>query len=50
MMNGIVYTTAGTRRSVIAVDARTGERIWAHSMREGKRMAVGIVNDLISRA
>ena len=29
----------GTRRSVIALDARTGELIWAHSMREGKRAA-----------
>ena len=40
MVNGVLYTTAGTRRSVIALDARTGELIWAHSMREGKRAAV----------
>jgi glucose dehydrogenase len=40
MVNGVLYTTGGTRRSVIALDARTGELIWAHSMREGKRAAV----------
>jgi quinoprotein glucose dehydrogenase len=40
MVKGVLYTTAGTRRSVIALDAKTGELIWAHSMREGKRAAV----------
>jgi quinoprotein glucose dehydrogenase len=40
MINGVLYTTAGTRRSVIALDGKTGELIWAHSMREGKRAAV----------
>src|SRR6202049_759431 len=40
MVNGMLYTTGGTRRSVIALDAKTGELIWAHSMREGKRAAV----------
>ena len=39
MINGVVYTTAGTRRSVIALDAATGELIWVHSMREGERAA-----------
>src|SRR6058998_1018372 len=39
MVKGVLYTTAGTRRSVIAVDAKTGELIWAHSLREGKRAA-----------
>src|SRR5262249_23873535 len=28
------------RRSVIALDAKTGELIWAHSLREGRRAAV----------
>ena len=37
MVKGVLYTTAGTRRSVIALDARTGELIWSHSLREGKR-------------
>ena len=40
MVKGVLYTTAGTRRSVIALDGRTGELIWSHSLREGKRAAV----------
>src|SRR5262245_53303845 len=40
MVKGVLYTTAGTRRSVIALDAKTGELLWAHSLREGKRAAV----------
>ena len=40
MVNGVLYTTGGTRRSVIALDAKTGELIWAHSFREGQRAAV----------
>ncbi len=40
MIKGVLYTTAGTRRSVIALDAKTGELIWSHSLREGKRAAV----------
>jgi quinoprotein glucose dehydrogenase len=39
MVKGVLYTTAGTRRSVIALDAKTGELIWSHSLREGKRAA-----------
>ncbi len=39
-VNGVLYTTAGTRRSVIALDGKTGELIWSHSMREGRRAAV----------
>jgi quinoprotein glucose dehydrogenase len=40
MVNGMIYTTGGTRRSVVALDAKTGEISWVHSMREGKRAAV----------
>jgi quinoprotein glucose dehydrogenase len=40
MVKGVLYTTGGTRRSVIALDAKTGELIWGHSLREGKRAAV----------
>jgi len=39
-IRGVLYTTAGTRRDVIALDGRTGEIIWVHSMREGRRAAV----------
>lgn len=40
MAGGVVYATAGTRRSVVALDAKTGELIWAHSLREGQRAAI----------
>jgi glucose dehydrogenase len=39
-INGVLYTTGGTRRSVIALDGKTGELMWAHSLREGKRAAI----------
>jgi quinoprotein glucose dehydrogenase len=39
MVKGVVYTTAGTRRSVVALDAATGELIWVHGEREGARSA-----------
>jgi quinoprotein glucose dehydrogenase len=39
-IKGILYTTGGTRRSVVALDGRTGEVIWTHSLREGRRAAV----------
>src|SRR5215510_5330571 len=37
MVNGVLYATAGTRRSIVALDARNGELIWSQSLREGKR-------------
>jgi quinoprotein glucose dehydrogenase len=37
MVDGIVYTTAGSRRAVGALDAGTGELLWMHSENEGKR-------------
>jgi quinoprotein glucose dehydrogenase len=40
MVRGTLYTTGGTRRSVISLDGRTGELNWAHSLREGRRAAV----------
>jgi len=39
-IKGVLYTTGGTRRSVIALDGKTGEVLWTHSLREGKRAAV----------
>ena len=39
MVNGVLYTTAGTRRSVVALDAATGELMWVHGEREGARSA-----------
>ena len=40
MVKGMLYTTGGTRRSVVSLDGRTGEVNWVHSMREGRRAAV----------
>ena len=40
MVKGVLYTTAGTRRSVIALDGKTGEQIWTYRLLEGKRAAV----------
>ena len=37
MVGGVVYSTAGTRRAVVALDAGTGELLWMHSENEGKR-------------
>jgi quinoprotein glucose dehydrogenase len=39
MVKGVLYTTGGTRRSAIALDAATGELMWSHSEREGARSA-----------
>jgi len=39
MVNGILYSTAGTRRAVVALDATTGEMRWMHSEREDRRGA-----------
>jgi quinoprotein glucose dehydrogenase len=38
-IGGVVYTTAGSRRGVIALDAVTGELLWVHGEREGARGA-----------
>ena len=37
MVNGTLYTTAGSRRAVVALDPATGEMLWMHSEREGAR-------------
>ena len=39
MVNGVLYSTAGTRRAVVALDAATGELLWMHSENEGQRGA-----------
>ena len=40
MVKGVLYTTAGTRRSVVALDPKTGELMWVYSLREGQRAAI----------
>src|SRR5262245_61414612 len=37
MVNGVLYSTGGTRRAVVALDAATGELLWTHAEREGPR-------------
>ena len=37
MVGGVLYTTGGTRRSVVALDAATGEMLWMYSLNERKR-------------
>jgi quinoprotein glucose dehydrogenase len=39
MVDGVLYATGGTRRSVVALDAKTGEQLWLHAEREGDRAA-----------
>src|SRR5262245_28482442 len=37
MARGVLYSTGGTRRAVVALNAATGELKWIHSEDEGKR-------------
>lgn len=37
MVNGVIFTTAGTRRAVVAADPATGELLWIHRLDEGAR-------------
>jgi quinoprotein glucose dehydrogenase len=39
MVNRVLYTTAGSRRAVVAIDPTTGEQLWMHSENEGARGA-----------
>ena len=37
MADGVLYTTAGVRRNVVAIDAATGETLWMYRLDEGSR-------------
>ena len=37
MAGGVVYTVAGARRDVVALDASNGEMLWMHTEKEGAR-------------
>src|ERR1700739_960482 len=39
MVHGVLYSTGGSRRAVVALDAATGELLWMHSENEGERGA-----------
>ena len=36
-VNGVLYTIAGIRRDVVAVDGATGETLWMYRLNEGDR-------------
>ena len=37
MVGGVLYSTAGSRRAVVALDAATGELLWVYRHDEGAR-------------
>ena len=37
MADGVLYTSAGIRRNVVAIDATTGETLWMYRLDEGAR-------------
>src|SRR5690606_41653621 len=37
MVDGVLYTTAGRRRDVVAIDPVTGETLWMFRLDEGAR-------------
>jgi len=37
MVNGTLYTTAGTARSIVALNPGTGQMLWMYQLDEGKR-------------
>ena len=37
VVDGVLYSTAGSRRDVVALDATTGEQLWIHREDEGQR-------------
>ena len=37
MVHGVLYSTGGSRRAVVALDAGTGELLWIHREEEGAR-------------
>jgi quinoprotein glucose dehydrogenase len=39
MIGGVLYTTAGSRRDAVAIDAATGETLWMYRLDEGSRGA-----------
>ncbi len=39
VVDGVLYSTAGARRSVVALNAVTGELLWVYRINEGSRVA-----------
>ena len=42
VVDGVLYTTAGSRRAVVALDAATGEYLWLYRLDEGERAAQSV--------
>ena len=42
MIDGVLYTTAGSRRAVVALDAASGEILWTYRLDEGERAAQSV--------
>ncbi|MYI74136.1 MAG: PQQ-binding-like beta-propeller repeat protein, partial [Acidobacteria bacterium] len=40
MVDGVLFSTGGTRRAAFAIDAGTGELLWIHRVDEGERAEV----------
>src|SRR5882762_11952361 len=38
MINGVLYSTAGSRRDAVAIDAETGELLWMYRLDEARRV------------
>src|SRR5262249_11806999 len=49
MVGGVLYTTAGSRRDVVAIDAATGETLWIYRNDEGERGAKAPVRAVSGR-
>ena len=48
MVGGVLYTTAGTRRDVVAIDAATGETLWMWRFDEGDARRSGAARTRIA--
>ncbi|HEV2985888.1 MAG TPA: PQQ-binding-like beta-propeller repeat protein, partial [Vicinamibacterales bacterium] len=49
MIGGVLYTTAGSRRDAVAIDAATGETLWIYRMDEGRRGIMAAVRSVSGR-
>ncbi|NOT27797.1 MAG: pyrroloquinoline quinone-dependent dehydrogenase [Acidobacteria bacterium] len=49
MVGGVLYSTGGTRRAVVALDAMTGEQLWMHSLNEGAERSEAAPRQLSGR-
>jgi quinoprotein glucose dehydrogenase len=49
MAGGVLYSTGGTRRAVVALDAMTGEQLWMFSLNEGAERSEAAPRQLSGR-